>query len=33
MEIVYAEEELAHYMEHAVDASPEHPVLVDKYGW
>jgi carbamoyl-phosphate synthase large subunit len=30
MEIVY-ETELAHYMEHAVDASPEHPVLVDKY--
>ncbi|WP_088005870.1 carbamoyl-phosphate synthase large subunit [Indiicoccus explosivorum] len=31
MEIVYSEEELAHYMEHAVEASPEHPVLVDRY--
>ncbi len=31
MEIVYTEEELAHYMENAVEASPEHPVLVDKY--
>ena len=27
MEIVYHEEELLHYMEHAVEASPEHPVL------
>ena len=31
MEIVYNESELAHYMENAVDASPEHPVLVDRY--
>ncbi|MEG0615908.1 MAG: ATP-grasp domain-containing protein, partial [Oscillospiraceae bacterium] len=31
MEIVYTEAELAHYMEFAVDASPEHPVLVDRY--
>jgi carbamoyl-phosphate synthase large subunit len=31
MEIVYKQSELAHYMEHAVEASPEHPVLVDKY--
>ena len=31
MEIVYNQEELAHYMEHAVEASPEHPVLVDRY--
>lgn len=31
MEIVYTETELAHYMENAVEASPEHPVLVDKY--
>ncbi|MFC4354395.1 carbamoyl-phosphate synthase large subunit [Chryseomicrobium palamuruense] len=31
MEIVYNEEELVHYMEHAVEASPEHPVLVDRY--
>jgi len=31
MEIVYNQEELAHYMEFAVQASPEHPVLVDRY--
>lgn len=31
MEIVYNKEELAHYMENAVEASPEHPVLIDKY--
>ncbi|KOO49345.1 carbamoyl-phosphate synthase large subunit [Viridibacillus arvi] len=31
MEIVYNEEELQYYMEHAVEASPEHPVLVDRY--
>lgn len=31
MEIVYSEAELSHYMENAVDASPEHPVLIDKY--
>ncbi|KXH79922.1 carbamoyl-phosphate synthase large subunit [Sporosarcina sp. HYO08] len=31
MEIVYHENELLHYMEHAVDASPEHPVLIDRY--
>lgn len=31
MQIVYNEDELAHYMEHAVQASPEHPVLVDRY--
>ncbi len=31
MEIVYTEEELLHYMEHAVKASPEHPVLIDRY--
>ncbi len=31
MEIVYDEQELSHYMEFAVDASPEHPVLVDRY--
>ena len=24
-------DELAHYMEHAVEASPDHPVLVDRY--
>lgn len=31
MEIVYREEELLTYMEHAVEASPEHPVLIDRY--
>ena len=31
MEIVYNETELAYYMENAVQASPEHPVLVDRY--
>ena len=31
MEIVYHEEELLYYMEHAVQASPDHPVLVDRY--
>ncbi len=31
MEIVYDEEGLAFYMAHAVQASPEHPVLVDKF--
>ncbi|QBP41521.1 carbamoyl-phosphate synthase large subunit [Paenisporosarcina antarctica] len=31
MEIVYNQEELGYYMEHAVQASPEHPVLVDRY--
>ncbi|ARD49241.1 carbamoyl phosphate synthase large subunit [Sporosarcina sp. P37] len=31
MEIVYHEEELLHYMENAVKASPEHPVLIDRY--
>jgi carbamoyl-phosphate synthase large subunit len=31
MEIVYDEKSLADYMRRAVKASPEHPVLVDKY--
>lgn len=31
MEIVYTEAELAHYMEFAVEASPDQPVLVDRY--
>ncbi|WP_060209661.1 carbamoyl-phosphate synthase large subunit [Sporosarcina koreensis] len=31
MEIVYQEQEMLHYMEHAVEASPEHPVLIDRY--
>jgi carbamoyl-phosphate synthase large subunit len=31
MQIVYNQEELAHYMQNAVQASPEHPVLIDRY--
>ncbi len=31
MQIVYADEELRYYMRHAVEASPERPVLVDKF--
>ncbi len=31
MEIVYDVERLRDYMKYAVDASPEHPVLVDKF--
>ena len=31
MEIVYDRESLAHYMAHAVEASPEHPILIDKF--
>ncbi|HEU4345435.1 MAG TPA: carbamoyl-phosphate synthase large subunit [Candidatus Binatia bacterium] len=31
MEIVYDAEALGHYMTHAVEASPEHPVLIDKF--
>lgn len=31
MEIVYEEMELLQYMDHAVKASPEHPVLIDRY--
>jgi len=31
MEIVYNAEELAHYMQTAVSASPDHPVLIDKF--
>ncbi|MEK3800197.1 carbamoyl-phosphate synthase large subunit [Peribacillus sp. FSL H8-0477] len=31
MEIVYKEEELIHYMKHAVKINPEHPVLIDRY--
>lgn len=31
MEIVYSQSELVDYMTSAVQASPEHPVLVDKY--
>ncbi|MDR3561067.1 MAG: carbamoyl-phosphate synthase large subunit [Negativicutes bacterium] len=31
MEIVYNQQELKYYMKHAVKASAEHPVLVDRY--
>ena len=31
MQIVYADNELQHYMRFAVEASPERPVLVDKF--
>lgn len=31
MEIVYSDEELLNYMEHAVKINPEHPVLIDSY--
>ncbi len=31
MQIVYADSELTHYMRFAVEASPERPVLVDKF--
>ena len=31
MQIVYSDNELRHYMQYAVEASPERPVLVDKF--
>lgn len=31
MEIVYSDDELLGYMEHAVKINPEHPVLIDRY--
>lgn len=31
MQIVYTEDEIKHYMENAVEASPEKPVLIDRY--
>jgi carbamoyl-phosphate synthase large subunit len=31
MEIVYNEKDLLHYMEHAVKASSEHPILIDSF--
>ena len=31
MQIVYHDDDLRHYMEHAVQASPERPVLVDRF--
>jgi carbamoyl-phosphate synthase large subunit len=31
MEIVYHEQDLLHYMQHAVQVNQEHPVLIDRY--
>ncbi|BCA79754.1 carbamoyl-phosphate synthase large subunit [Desulfuromonas sp. AOP6] len=31
MEIVYSAEQLRNYMKYAVEASPEHPILIDKF--
>ncbi|MFC1752097.1 carbamoyl-phosphate synthase large subunit [Thermoproteota archaeon] len=31
MEIVYDDQELKRYMKSAIDVSPEHPILIDKY--
>ncbi|MEO2044750.1 MAG: carbamoyl-phosphate synthase large subunit, partial [Nitrospinaceae bacterium] len=31
MEIVYSQDRLEHYMKHAVQASPEHPILIDDF--
>ena len=31
MEIVYDDEQLMKYIEHAVDASPERPILIDNF--
>ena len=31
MEIVYDAARLRHYMQHAVNASPEHPILIDQF--
>ena len=31
MEIVYSSEQLRNYMKYAVEASPEHPILIDKF--
>lgn len=31
MEIVHDQEELEHYIRHAVKANPEHPILIDRY--
>jgi carbamoyl-phosphate synthase large subunit len=31
MEIVYSQDRLEYYMQHAVKASPEHPVLIDDF--
>jgi carbamoyl-phosphate synthase large subunit len=31
MEVIYDEESLRQYVTHAVQASPQHPVLIDKY--
>jgi len=31
MEIVYTQERLKYYMKHAIEASPEHPILIDDF--
>ena len=31
MEIVYSQDRLEHYMQYAVQASPEHPILIDDF--
>ena len=31
MEIVYSQDRLKYYMQHAVQASPEHPILIDDF--
>ncbi len=31
MEIVYSDQELAHYMTYAVQVEPDHPILIDKF--
>jgi carbamoyl-phosphate synthase large subunit len=31
MEIVYDEERLKYYMKHALEVSPDHPILIDKF--
>ena len=31
MEIVYSDAELEHYMTHAVQVEPDHPILIDKF--
>ena len=31
MEIVYSQDRLEYYMQHAVQASPEHPILIDDF--
>ena len=31
MEIVYSDQDLEHYMTHAVQVEPDHPILIDKF--